>query len=280
MEKIKPHLNAYLVIQNQKIFKIIDKRASLDKAFLSLNKVLADNLASFIDLIYKPGLINIDFADFKTILAGKGEKLYFNSAEAKGPNRAQEVTKKVLNSPIFDFNIKKPRRILFNIAAAPNLKMKEVEEICSDLSSLSRQAKIIFGVSPSLGKNRPEIRVSLLVTGDAKKATKKGPSKVEPKAEVKKTKKKAKAKKKIKKKVKTKIKKKIKKKTVRKKPLAKKRKLERKKATKKKRLSALEVKKVAQEEEDKRWAEEEKWEIPAFLRRSPWREKVKNFKKK
>lgn len=302
LEKLKPNLNGCLIIQNQRIFKIIDKKASLDQAFSALNKDLADNLASFIELIYKPGLINIDFADFKTVLGGKGERIYFNTAEAKGINRVEEVTKSVLNSPLFDFNITKAKRILFNIAGSSDLKMKEVEQICDTFFNLNRQAKIIFGVSPNVIKGSG-IRVTLLVTGDKKKKESpkiKKPSKVrkvsrpkpkpkpekapEPKEAPKpkkvvrrkkvKRKKVSKPKKIIKRKKVTKRKTKPKKKVVKVKPVVKKRKKE------KRRLSALEIKKAAQKEEEKRWAEEEKWDVPAFLRRSPWKEKIDTFHKK
>jgi len=169
LKKLKANLNGFLVIQNQRIFRIIGKKASLNQAFSSLNKILTENLASFIELIYKPGLINIDFADFKTILEGKGERLYFNTAEAKGPNRAEEVIKKVLDSPLLDFNIKTAKRILFNISGSLDLKMREVEQICNAFSDLNRQSKIIFGVFPAPSREKSGIKVTLLVTGDIKK---------------------------------------------------------------------------------------------------------------
>jgi len=269
LEKLKNNLNGFLVIQNQRIFKIIDKKASLDQAFSALNKILTENLASFIELIYKPGLINIDFADFRTILEGKGERIYFNTAQAKGPNRTEEVIKKVLNSPLFDFNITTAKRILFNISGPPDLKMKEIEQISDIFFNLNRQSKIIFGVSPSTAKQKSEIKVALLVTGDRKKRKpKKKKIAPEPK-KVPKPQKVSKPEVKIKK---VKIKKK--KKPAKTKPFPKKKKKE------KKRLSALEIKKAAQEEEERRWAEEDKWDVPAFLRRSPWKEKIKSFRQK
>jgi cell division protein FtsZ len=271
LEKIKPHLNGFLVIQNQRIFRIINKKASLNQAFSALNKILADNLASFIELIYKPGLINIDFADFKTVLEGKGERIYFNTAEAKGPNRTEEVIKKILNSPLFDFNIKTAKRILFNISGSSDLKMREVEQICNTFSDLNRQSKIIFGVSPNPSKKNSGIKVTLLVTGDRKK---KKPVKVEKSSKAKKVPKTEKSSKV--KKAKSKPKAKPKKKSIKIKVVSKKR----KKKKKKKRLSALEIKKAAQQEEQRRLAEEEKWDIPAFLRRSPQKEEGRTFQGK
>jgi len=283
LEKLKPNLNGFLVIPNQKIFKIIDKKASLSESFSTLNKILAENLASFIELIYKPGLINIDFADFKTILEGKGDRIYFNTTEAKGPNRAEEVIKNILNSPLFDFNVNTAKRILFNISASPDLKMREVEQISEAFAALNRQSKIIFGVSEASPSQKSDIKVTLLVTGDPRKKEILKPKKIsEPKEKVVELKEippvEKIAKPKIKKIRKTPpkiFKKKIKKKkveikiTLKKKPKKKRGKI---------RLNALEVKKAAQEQEDKRWAEEEKWDVPAFLRRSPWKEKIKDFR--
>lgn len=297
LEKLKPNLNGFMVIPNQRIFKIIDKKSSLSQSFSAFNKILADNLATLIELIYKPGLINIDFADFKTILEGKGERIYFNTAEAKGSNRAEEVIKKVLNSPVFDFNTNNVRRILFNISAFPDLKMREVEQISSAFSSLNKQSKIIFGVSEAPATQKSEIKIALLVTGDGKRKEKEKIKKIleaeeevfeaEPvkktteikktkpqlqtgrKGAIKKTRKSEKEKKEKKDKKKSK---KIEIKVVLKKKPKKKR--------EKKRLNALEVKRAAEKEEEKRWAEEEKWDVPAFLRRSPWREKIKTFRQK
>jgi len=269
LEKLKPHLNGLLVIQNQRIFRIIDKKASLDQAFLALNKILAENLASFIELIYKPGLVNIDFADFKTVLEGRGERIYFNAAEAKGPNRAEAVAKKVLNSPLLDFNIRTAKRILFNISASSDLKMREVERICDTFSNLNKQSKIIFGVSTSPPKQKSEIKVTLLVTGDKKRKkpleVKKPP---EPK-EIPKTEAVPESEEAVKKKKKAKSRKK----------LIKAKSASKEKKKKKRRHNALEIKKAAQKEEEERWAEEEKWDVPAFLRRSPWKEKIKTFHK-
>lgn len=287
LEKLKPNLNGFLVIPNQKIFKIIDKKASLSQSFSTLNKILADNLASFIELIYKPGLINIDFADFKTILEGKGERIYFNTTEAKGPNRADEVVKSVLNSPLFDFNVNTAKRILFNISAFSDLKMREVEQISEAFASLNRQSKIIFGVSEASPSQKSEIRVTLLVTGDPRKKEIPKPKKIsEPKEKIVEMKEISPVKKVTKPKIK-KIKKIKSKKTPSKVLKRKKKKVEIKVNFKKKpkrkrerkRLNALEVKKAAEEEEGKRWAEEEKWDVPAFLRRSPWKEKIKPFRK-
>jgi len=308
LEKFKPHLNGFMVIPNQRIFKIIDKKSSLSQSFSAFNRILADNLTVLIELIYKPGLINIDFADFKTILEGKGDRIYFNTAEAKGPSRAEEVIKNVLNSPVFDFNTNNVKRILFNISAFPDLKMREVEQISSAFAALNKQSKIIFGVSEAPRGQKSDIKVALLITGSAKRKevtkTKKTTESDEVISETKVSiKKPAKIKKaevepprvkkspsKENKKRKEEMKKNLKRKTIKKKKIKNKKtkqteikvifKSKSKKKREKRRLNAMEVKKAAEKEEKKRWVEEEKWDVPAFLRRSPWREKIKGFRQK
>lgn len=295
LKEITPHLNGFLVIHNQNIFQIIKKETSLDDAFKILNKILSENLGSLVELIYKPGLINIDFADFKTVLKGRGKKIYFNTAKANGPDRAELVTKKILSSPLIDFNVETGNRFLFNISTSSNLKMREVEQICGTFSSLNKKSRIIFGISSDSSDKKSEIKVTLLIAGekleeDKVKASKdKKKPKIKQKEKIKETKEKpkqekkkpeAETKQKKKKKVLTKILKKNKKNKIKTEQKENKEiKVKIKKKKKKKRLSALEVKKVAQKEESDRLAKEERWDVPTFLRKSPWKEKIKIFEK-
>ena len=85
--KIKPHLNAFSVIPNERIFQIIDKNTPLKDALSAINQKLAENLEGLIEMIYSPGLINIDFADLKTIFGGRGKVAYLNTTEIKEPGK-------------------------------------------------------------------------------------------------------------------------------------------------------------------------------------------------
>ncbi len=316
LKELESNLNGVLLIRNQKIFNIIDKKTSLANAFEEVNKILAKDLENLINLIYKPGLINIDFADFKTILSGKEKRIYFSTAKAKGPERSEQVTKEVLSSPLIDFDFKRSDRFLFNISTSSSLKMKEAEEICNSFSSLNRRAKIVFGIEKDSSLNKSEIEVTLLVAGKKdddqepeKKEQKKEKKEKQREVKKKKTKGKRKTKKKPSKKKKSsdkekkeekkssKIKEKKKPKKSKKKKKekkdnkeekkekelevkvkVKKDKKKKKKKKEKKRLNALEVKRAAQEKENKRLAKEDRWDIPAFLRRSPWKDKIKKSK--
>ncbi|MBU3934765.1 cell division FtsZ family protein [Patescibacteria group bacterium] len=267
LQNLKEHVNALVTIPNERIFKIIDEKTSITEAFSLVNKNLIASLESLIDLIYNPGLINIDFADLRTILKGRGMMAFLNSVEASGKARADEIVDKILKNPLFNNNIK-AEKILFNIAGGNSLGMVEVERISKQIADLNPQAKIIFGISRNLkAKNR--IKTTLLITGPSlsvavkPETEKKIPVKAEKKKkelEVVKTKK-VKAKKKELKTASVKNSIPITVGTLLDQPTEKKE----KKAMI--RRTALEAKKVQEIEENKRLDQEAEWEIPAFLRK-------------
>jgi len=171
LERVKSYLNAFMVISNEKIFQLTKEKTSFKEALSIINQILAQSLKGLIETIYTPGLINIDFADLKTIFEKKGKLAYLSSSEAKGENRAEEVIRKVLNSPLRDYDFQKAERILFNITASKNLRMFEVAKISRSISELNRSGKIIFGISENRGY-QDKIRVTLLAVGCEKEREK------------------------------------------------------------------------------------------------------------
>jgi len=163
LKNLKEHINALVTIPNERIFKIIDDKTSITEAFSLVNKNLVRSLESLIDLIYNPGVINIDFADLRTILKGRGMMAFLNSVEASGKARADEVVDKILSNPLFNSNIK-AERILFNIAGGNNLSMIEGEKISRRIADMNPKAKIIFGISKNQ-KPKNRIKTTLLITG-------------------------------------------------------------------------------------------------------------------
>lgn len=259
IQNLRGYLNALITISNERIFKIVDEKTSITEAFSLVNKNLIESLESLIDLIYNPGLINIDFADVRTILKGRGMMAFLNTAEASGKNRAEEVMKNITSNPLFNSNVQ-AEKILFNISGGENLSMFEVDKISRSIAELNPKAKIIFGISKSQ-KSKSKIKTTLLITGPSFIPTvseKKDPVKIIPVRE-----KKVKNHKKI-------VKKRIINIPIIKtsspiivsassnRPVAKKDMIRR---------NALEVKKVQEAEENKRLSQEAEWEIPAFLRR-------------
>ena len=164
LKTLRKSLNVSLVIPNEKIFKVIDEATPIMNAFSTVNKSLIGSLESLIDLIYNPGIINIDFADLRTILRGRGNSAFLNTIEESGKDRVAKICEKVFKNPLLQTSAFKAEKILFNIAGGENLSMFEVEKISSHISELNPKAKIIFGISknPRLAN---KIKTTILMTG-------------------------------------------------------------------------------------------------------------------
>ena len=164
LRQLRKFLNVSITIPNERIFKIIDENTAITDAFSIVNKSLIESLESLIDLIYNPGIINIDFADLRAILKGKGNLAFLNTAEASGKNRAEEISEKILHNLLYQNNNFTTEKILFNIEGGGNLSMFEVDKISRAISAQSPKAKIIFGISKNSAlKNK--IKTTLLMTG-------------------------------------------------------------------------------------------------------------------
>jgi len=164
LKELRKSLNVSLVIPNEKIFKVIDTSTPITTAFSTVNKSLIESLESLIDLIYNPGIINIDFADLRTILRGRGNSAFLNTIEESGKNRVEKICEKVFKNPLLQSSSFEAERILFNIAGPANLSMFEVEKISSHIANLNPKAKIIFGISKD-SKLKNRIKTTILMTG-------------------------------------------------------------------------------------------------------------------
>jgi cell division protein FtsZ len=120
-------------------------------------------------VISRPGLINIDFADLKTILLGKGKILFFGEGIAHGPNRAEEAVKNIFQNPFCEGEPKRVKKMLFNVTGGKDLGLKEVETVSNQIAKLNPKAKIIFGISEDPTYNG-KIKVTLLCVSDTEKS--------------------------------------------------------------------------------------------------------------
>ncbi len=164
LNELRKSLNVSITIPNERIFKIIDANTAITDAFSIVNKSLIESLESLIDLIYSPGVINIDFADLKVILNGKGNLAFLNTTEASGHDRAQKVIQQILHNPLYQSNNFKTEKVLFNIAGGGNLSMLEVDKISRVIAEQCPRAKIIFGISKE-AEYKNKIKTTLLMTG-------------------------------------------------------------------------------------------------------------------
>lgn len=157
-------VDTLITIPNDRLLQIIDKKTSLLDAFQTVDDVLFQGVQGISDLITVPGLINVDFADVKSVMADAGSAL-MGIGRATGENRAVDAAKAAIDSPLLEMDIEGARGILFTIAGGSNLGMYEVNEAARVITeSADPNAKVIFGavVDESLGD---ELQVTVVATG-------------------------------------------------------------------------------------------------------------------
>ncbi len=157
-------VDTIITIPNDKVLQIVDKKTSLLDAFKIVDDVLRQGVQGISELITVPGLINVDFADVKTIMKDTGSAL-MGIGVGKGENRAVEAANAAISSPLLELSIDGARGILFTITGGSSLGMQEVSEAAKIItSSADTNAKVIFGtvIDESLGE---EIRITVIATG-------------------------------------------------------------------------------------------------------------------
>lgn len=169
LKKASPYLNAVSILPNENIFKIVDRTTPLKKALSEMNKNLAFNLEGLIETIYEAGLINIDFADIRTILKEEkdNKKLAYLSTTLikKEEEDAKEIVQKAISNPLYPHGIDMANGILFNITGDKNLGLSEISAISKEISGFTEGGgKVIFGVSQK-DNFKGRMKISLLATG-------------------------------------------------------------------------------------------------------------------
>lgn len=158
-------VDSIIVIPNQNLFRIADKNTTLAEAFIMADDVLYSGVRSITDLMMMPGLINLDFADIKSIMEDKG-KAIMGTGEAEGENRARIAAEQALSNPLLDdCSMKGAKGVLINITGGNDMTLMEIDEAANIIKEeVDEDANIIFGSSfdNSLGG---KIRVSIVVTG-------------------------------------------------------------------------------------------------------------------
>ncbi len=157
-------VDTIITIPNDKLLSVIDKKTSLLDAFRISDDVLRQGVQGIAELITVPGLINVDFADVKAIMANSGSAL-MGIGQASGENKAIEAAKTAINSPLLDMSIEGARGILFTITGGTNLGMNDVNEAAKVITtSADDEAKIIFGavIDSSL---KDDIKITVVATG-------------------------------------------------------------------------------------------------------------------
>lgn len=164
IEKIKDKVDTLIIIPNQRILEVVDKKLSLMEAFRVADSVLNHGVQGISDLITVPGLINVDFADVKTIMSSAGSAL-MGIGIGVGENRAQLAARQATSSPLLEVSMEGARGVLYNIIGGADLTMAEVNEASRIIASAADpDANIIFGARIDEGIH-DQIRITVIATG-------------------------------------------------------------------------------------------------------------------
>ena len=164
ISKLKDQVDTLIVIPNDRLLQIVDKKASLQDAFSVADDVLRQGIQGISELITIPGLINLDFADVKSIMSEGGAAL-MAVGEANGEDRARDAAEQAMSSELLDITIDGARGILFNVTGGPDLTLFEVNQAAAIIKETAHpEVNLIFGavIDPEM---KEKFRITVIATG-------------------------------------------------------------------------------------------------------------------
>ncbi len=165
VQELQQHVDSLITIPNEKLLEVLGKSTSLLDAFKEANDVLLGAVQGIADLIIRPGMINVDFADVRTVMSEMGMAM-MGTGSARGENRAREAAERAINSPLLDdIDIKGARGILVNITAGLDLSLGEFSEVGDTIEEFaSDEATVVVGtvIDPEM---TDELKVTVVATG-------------------------------------------------------------------------------------------------------------------
>jgi cell division protein FtsZ len=165
LAELAQHVDSLITIPNEKLLEVLGKNCSLLEAFREANDVLLGAVQGIADLIIRPGMINVDFADVRTVMSEMGMAM-MGTGYAKGENRARKAAEKAISSPLLDdINLAGARGILVNITAGFDLSLGEFSEVGETIEEFaSEDATVVVGtvIDPNM---KEEIKVTVVATG-------------------------------------------------------------------------------------------------------------------
>jgi cell division protein FtsZ len=161
---LREHLNTMIIIPNDRVLQVIDKRTTVEASFGVVDDVLRQGIQGISELITRPGLINLDFADVKTVMSESGIALMAIGA-ARGEDRAMDAARLAMASPLLDLSMYGARGVLFNVTGGSNLSLGEINQAADIIRrAADPEANIIFGavIDESM---EDELRITVIATG-------------------------------------------------------------------------------------------------------------------
>ena len=165
LEELRKEVDAIIVIPNDRLLSTIDKTTTVKNAFSICDEILRQAVEGISDLITTPGLINIDFADIRTVMESAGSAL-MGIGSASGENRAVDAAKLAINSPLLEVSITGAKGVLFSIAGGEDLTMFEIQDAARVITeSVDPNAKVIFGTVRDDKLKKNEVKVTVIAAG-------------------------------------------------------------------------------------------------------------------
>jgi cell division protein FtsZ len=163
--RIRDKVDTLITIPNDRIFSLINQNTSLIRAFEEIDEVLKNSVQGISDLIMSPGIVNVDFADVKTIMSEAGSAI-IGIGVASGQERHVSAANLAINSPLLESSIDGAKGVLFSISGNRDLKMNEINEIAKLISeNVDQSAKIIFGAYHDRKLRKGQLKVTIVATG-------------------------------------------------------------------------------------------------------------------
>ena len=161
---LRDRVDALIIIPNDRLTQVVDKRTTLEEAFKIADDVLRQGVQGIADLIVNPGIINLDFADVKSIMSSAGEAL-MGIGFGSGENRAEDAAKQAVSSPLLETSIDGAQGILFNVTAGKDITLFECEKAAEIIkASADPNASIIFGVVND-DRMQDEVKITVVASG-------------------------------------------------------------------------------------------------------------------
>lgn len=163
--KLRDKVDALMIVPNDRIFSVISKDTPLLKAFAAIDDILKNALAGIVEVIVAPGIINLDFADVRSIMDSAGTAVV-GLGIASGPERAAEAVRQAINSPLLEVSAEGAKGVLLGISGGSDMKMNEINEAAKMVAqAVDPGAKIIFGAYKDRKLRPNQIKITLIATG-------------------------------------------------------------------------------------------------------------------
>src|ERR687886_1534207 len=162
--RLREHVDTLITIPNDRLLQVIDRKTTLEQAFMEVDDVLRQGIQGISELITEPGLINLDFADVKSIMSDSGGAL-MAIGRGTGETRAQDAARMAISSPLLDISMEGAKGVLLNITGGADLALSEINEAADVVAQAADpEAEIIFGavIDPKLEN---EVKITVIATG-------------------------------------------------------------------------------------------------------------------